>query len=69
MGLDYTLKSETNYEGLQPPLISGTCNGLQWEILRDKTMADKSMYIPNDETHNYPFKRLKFVVETFEHLT
>ena len=32
-------------------------------------MADKSMYIPNDETHNYPFCILKFVVETFEHLT
>ena len=27
------------------------------------------MYIPNDDTQNYPFCRLKLVVETFEHLT
>ena len=32
-----------------------------------KTMADKFMYIPNDDTQNYPFYRLKLVVETFEH--
>ena len=25
------------------------------------------MYIPNDETQNYPFCILKLVVETFEH--
>ena len=24
-------------------------------IFRDKTMADKLKYIPNDDTHNYPF--------------
>ena len=24
-------------------------------ILRDKTMADRLMYIPNDDTQNYPF--------------
>ena len=29
-------------------------------------MADKFMYIHNDDTQNYPFCRLKFVVETFE---
>ena len=29
-------------------------------------MADKLMYIHNDNTQNYPFCRLKFVVETFE---
>ena len=34
---------------------------------RDKTMADKLM--PKDETQNYPFCRLKLVVETFEHST
>ena len=33
------------------------------------TMADKSMYIPNDDTHSFFFCRLKFVVETFEHST
>ena len=32
-------------------------------------MADKLMYIPNDNTQSYPFCRLQFVVETFEHLT
>ena len=30
-------------------------------------MSDKLMYIPNNDTQNYPFCRLKFVVETFEH--
>ena len=25
------------------------------------------MYIPNDDTQNYPFFRLKLVVETFGH--
>ena len=29
-------------------------------------MAEKLMY--NDDTQNYPFNRLKFVVETFGHL-
>ena len=32
-------------------------------------MADKLMYIPNDKTQNYPFCRLKLVVETFGNLT
>ena len=36
---------------------------------KGKTMDDKSINIPHDDTHNYPFCRLKFVVETFEHLT
>ena len=27
------------------------------------------MYIPNDSTQNYPFCRLKLVVETIEHST
>ena len=35
----------------------------------DKTMANKLMYIPNEDTQKYPFCRLKFVVETFEHST
>ena len=34
---------------------------------RDKMMVDKFMYIPNDDTQNYPFSGL--VVETFEHST
>ena len=32
-------------------------------------MADKFMYIPNDETQNYPFCRLQLVVKTFGHST
>ena len=32
-------------------------------------MVDTLIYISNDETQNYPFCRLKLVVETFEHLT
>ena len=31
--------------------------------LRDKTMADKLMYISNVEAQNYPFCRLKLVFE------
>ena len=30
-------------------------------------MADKLMYIPNDDRQNYPFCRFKLVVETFDH--
>ena len=28
-------------------------------------MADKWMYIPNDDSQNYPFCRLQLVVESF----
>ena len=38
-------------------------------IERDKTMADKFMYIPNYDTQNYLFCRLQIEVETFEHST
>ena len=34
---------------------------------RDKTMADKWMYIPSHDKQNYPFCRLQFVDETFGH--
>ena len=33
----------------------------------DETMADKLMYIANDDTQNYAFSRLKLVVEMFKH--
>ena len=36
---------------------------------RDKTIADKFMYIPNDKIQNYPFCRLQLVVVTFRHST
>ena len=29
-------------------------------------MADKFMYIPNDDTQTYPFSGLQLVVKTFE---
>ena len=32
-------------------------------------MADKLMYIPNDDTQNYFFCRLQLDVETFGHST
>ena len=32
-------------------------------------MADKLMYIPNDDTQNILFYRLKLMVATFKHLT
>ena len=35
--------------------------------LKDKTIADKLMYIPNDDTQNDPIFRLRLVVETFGH--
>ena len=38
-------------------------------IQRDKTIGNKLMYIPNEDSQNYPLCRLKLVVETFEHLT
>ena len=31
-------------------------------------MADELMYIPNDDTENYPFYRLQLMVKTFGHL-
>ena len=39
--------------------------GIKW----DKTMADKLMHTPNDDTQNYPFSRLQLEVETFGHST
>ena len=36
---------------------------------KDKTMADKLMYIPNSNTQKYPSCRLQLVVETFGHST
>ena len=30
-------------------------NDVLLKIFRDKTMTDRLMYIPNDETQNYPF--------------
>ena len=38
-------------------------------IYRDKTMAVKLMYIPNDNTHNYPFCKLRLVSKPLEHTT
>jgi hypothetical protein len=38
-------------------------------IIMDKKLADKFMYIPNDNTQNYTFCRLNLVVETLKHST
>ena len=36
-------------------------------VLKGYDKADKLMYIPNDDTQNFAFCRLKLVVEMFEH--
>ena len=36
-------------------------------ISKNKTMADKLTYIPNDDIQNYPLCRLQLVVEAFVH--
>ena len=38
-------------------------------ILMDKTMADKLIIITINDTQNYPFCRLQFVVGKFRHST
>ena len=50
-----TLKPKINF--ILFPLMQGS----------KKTMADKLLY--NDDTQNYPFCRLKSVIETFKHST
>ena len=35
--------------------------------LKDNTMAEKCIYIPNDNKQNYPFCRLQLANETFGH--
>ena len=39
------------------------------QYIRDKTMADELMYIPNDNTQNHHFFRIQLVIETFEYAT
>ena len=53
-----SISKESNLEFLQNKIT-----------FRNKTMADKMMYIPNDDTQNYSFFRLKFMVVTFGHST
>ena len=38
-------------------------------ILRDKTIANKLMYIPNDDKQNYPFCTLELMVKMFGYAT
>ena len=40
------------------------CFVIKSRNLRDKTMANKLMYISNDITQNYPFLYITIVVET-----
>ena len=51
------------------PLNIKYSNKLISGIERDKEMADKLIYIFNNDTKNYPFRRLKLVIETFGHST
>ena len=37
--------------------------------IRDKTIFDNWMYIPDNHKQNYPFFTLKLVVDTLEHTT
>ena len=56
---EFSLKMHQNFDNIEY---------FSW-IIRDKTMADKLMYIPMDDTQNYPFFKLILVVETFQHST
>ena len=49
--------------------IMGIAKSLKPRILGDKKMADKLMYIPNNDTQNHPYCRLSLVVETIGHST
>ena len=49
-----------------------TCNNVKTLVIEKaryqnerKTMDDKLMYIPNDDTENYPFCKLQLGFETF----
>ena len=44
------------------PILTG-CVDLD---LRDKPKGDKLMYIPNDDTQNYPYHRLQLMVEILD---
>ena len=48
------------------PIYAFTCI-VHAGILREKTIADRFLYILHDDTQNYPFCRLQLVVETFGH--
>ena len=39
------------------------------EIQTDKTMAYELIYIPNGDTQNYTYCKIKVAVETFGHST
>ena len=47
----------------------GLLDTMKAGIQRDMAMTDKLMYIPNYDTQNYHFCKLKLVVETFKHST
>ena len=54
--------------GLDLNLSTSRCNHAMLcdqGIYRDKTMAYKLMYIPNDNIQNYPLCKIELVVETF----
>ena len=50
-------------DDLQLFLLAFTTSLVQRKNAMDKTMADKLIYIPNNDTQNYPFCRLQLEVK------
>ena len=67
MWCTFTSANISHYKTIRTPIsyIYANCSLAPYLFIsgfkRDKTMADKSMYIPNNNTQNYPL-----LVETFE---
>ena len=63
--LDRFIFSEIIFNNLTQPTTLTFPTG----IFRDKTIADKLIYIPNDDIQNFPFCRLQLLVKNFVHST
>ena len=61
------IKSDHSWHIIDMPLSKQICLSRDWA--RDKTKADKLMWIPIGDTQNNPFCRIHLVVETFGHST
>ena len=59
---------KTSLAGIEPPKLLGLDRFVPG-MWGDKTMADKLIYIPNDDAQNYPVCRLQSMVEMFGHST
>ena len=51
------------HQHLMNPMFLQVDNHVPTDLYRDETMADKLMYIPSDDTKNYPFCRFQLEVE------